>query len=100
MDGIFGAIIGILIAGLLALLGYAIYDSIYGYHGPSQEEIQNLENVLPKDCVAHDIGSYGKIDNLVIIECAGRQVSAAYTYMYESHGKSSETDRAATFVIR
>lgn len=100
MDGIFGAIVTLLIVALLGLIGYAIYDSVYGYHGPSPDEIQNLQNVLPEGCTSHDVGSYGKIDNLVIIECDGRRVSASYTYMYESHGKTSETDRAATFVIQ
>lgn len=99
-DTIFGLFMGFLVMSVVGLIGYAVYDSVYGYHGPSQEEIQNLQNALPEGCKSHDIGSYGKIDNLVIIECDGRKVSASYTYMYESHGKSSETDRAATYVIQ
>jgi hypothetical protein len=57
-------------------------------------------NALPEGCVVNDIGSYGSIDNLIIITCDGRQVQATHTYMYQSNGKSSETDRASIFVIR
>lgn len=81
-------------------LGYGVYDAIYGYHGPSPKEIQNLENLLPEGCKSHYVGSYGKIDDLVIIECDGKKVSAAYTYMQQYHGKYSEVDRAATYVIQ
>lgn len=93
-------VIYIIIAAFLVLLACAIYYSFVRYDGPSPEEIQNLENALPDGCVSHDIGSYGKIDNLVIIECNDRKVSAAYTYMQETRGKSTEIDRAATFVIQ
>jgi hypothetical protein len=89
-------IIFIIVAcGLIGIVIYSSYNS-----GPTPEEVERLKNALPAGCVAHDIGSYGKIDNLVIIECEDRDVSASYTYMHESHGKSSETDRAAVYVIR
>ena len=84
-----------IIAGIFAIAVYFSYNS-----GPTPEEVERLKNALPAGCAAHDIGSYGNIDNLVIIECEGRDVSASYTYMHESHGKSSETDRAAVYVIR
>lgn len=100
MDNILFVIFGVIIALFIGAIGYAIYDSVYGYHGPSPQEIQNLQNALPEGCTSHDIGSYGKIDNLVIIECGDHKVSASYTYMYESHGKSSEVDRATTYVIQ
>lgn len=66
---------------------------------PTEEQKTKLKNALPKGCVAHEIGSYGSIDQLIIIECTGREVTAAYTYMRQSNGKTTETDRAAVFVI-
>ena len=98
MDGtVIGIIAGVIVVG--GIIGGAIYldgrDAI-----PSPEEIRNLESVLPEGCTATDIGSYGKIDNMVIMVCEDRRVDASYAYMYESHGKSSETDRSAVFMIR
>ena len=66
---------------------------------PTDEEKQNLKNALPEGCVAHEVGSYGSIDQLLIIECTGRHVTSTYSYMHQQHGKTSETDRAAVFVI-
>ena len=66
---------------------------------PSEEEKGNLKKALPEGCVAHDIGSYGSIDNLLIVECEGRRVTTTYSHMHQQHGKTSETDRAAVFVI-
>lgn len=93
---------GYVIAGIVAfcaLIGIAIYFDAQSAI-PTQEERQNLERALPKGCVAHDIGSYGRIDNLIVIECEDRTVTTSYTYMHEQHGKTSETDRSAVFVIR
>lgn len=67
---------------------------------PTEEEKQNLMNALPDGCVANDIGSYGSIDNLIIVICEGRRVEATHTRMHRSSGKSSETDRASIFVIQ
>ncbi len=93
---------GWIVAGIMAFvafIGGAMYlDAVYSV--PSQEEIQNLERALPEGCVAHDVGSYGRIDNLIVIECEGRAVTTTYTYMHQQHGKTSETDRSAVFVIR
>ncbi len=94
---------GYIVAGIVAivaLLGGAIYYDAYYAGIPSAEEVQKLEQALPDGCVAHDVGSYGRIDNLLVIECDGRTVTTTYTYMHEQHGKSSETDRSAAFVIR
>lgn len=66
---------------------------------PTEEERRNLKNALPDGCVAHEVGSYGSIDQLLIIECTGRHVTSNYSYMHQQHGKTSETDRAAVFVI-
>lgn len=66
---------------------------------PTEEEKQNLQKALPEGCVAHEVGSYGSIDQLLIIECTGRHVTSTYSYMHQQHGKTSETDRAAVFVI-
>lgn len=66
---------------------------------PTEEEKQNLKKALPEGCVAHDVGSYGSIDQLIIIECTGRKVTASYSYMHQQNGKTSETDRAEVFVI-
>lgn len=66
---------------------------------PTEEEQQNLRNALPEGCVAHEVGSYGSIDQLLIIECTARHVTSTYSYMHQQHGKTSETDRAAVFVI-
>ena len=87
------------IFGFIVLIGVAIYFDAQSAI-PSQKEIQNLERALPAGCTAHDVGSYGRIDNLIVIECEGRAVTTAYTYMHEQHGKTSETDRSAVFVIR
>ncbi len=87
------------IFGFIVLIGVAIYfDSQAAI--PTQEEIQNLERALPKGCTAHDVGSYGRIDNLIVIECENRTVTSTYAYKHEQHGKTSETDRSAVFVIR
>lgn len=91
-----GIIGGVILVG--GIIGAAIYfDSKAAI--PSPQEIYNLERALPEGCTATDIGSYGKIDNMVIISCDDRRVDASYTYMYERHGKTSETDRAAVFVV-
>jgi hypothetical protein len=98
MDGTTVGIIGGIIL-TVGLIGAAFYfDSKAAI--PSPQEIMNLENALPDGCIATDIGSYGTIDNMVIIVCDGRHVDASYTYMHQSHGKTSETDRSAVFVIR
>lgn len=97
MDGTIVGIVGIVVVVVGIIGGVAYLDSKAAI--PSQEEIRNLESVLPEGCTATDIGSYGKIDNMVIITCEGRRVDATYTYMYEKHGKSSETDRAAIYRI-
>ncbi len=98
MDGTAIGIIGGIVL-VVGLIGAALYfDSKAAI--PSPHEIRNLENALPDGCTATDIGSYGKIDNMVIITCDDRSVDASYTYMHEMHGKTSETDRSAVFVIR
>ncbi len=100
-DDIFEKSTWFVVLVLIALIVYAIYYGLTHVDSlPSLEEIQNLENALPDGCVSHDVGSYGKIDNLLIIECSDRKVSTAYTYMKETHGKSTEIDRAAAFVIQ
>jgi hypothetical protein len=93
-------LIAITVAAIAAIVGGAIYYDAYYASIPSAEEIQNLEKALPEGCVAHDIGSYGKIDKLIVIECEDRTVTTTYTYMHEQNGKASEVDQSATFVIR
>ena len=66
---------------------------------PTEEEKQNLEKALPEGCVAHDIGKYGEINRLVIIECTGRNVTATYSSDTRSNGKTSSKYQAAVFVI-
>lgn len=66
---------------------------------PTEEQKQNLKKALPEGCVAHDIGRYGEINRLVIIECNGRKVSAAYSSDTRSSGKTSSKYQAAVFVI-
>lgn len=66
---------------------------------PTQEEIQNLERALPEGCVAHDVGSYGKIDKLIIVECESKKVTSTFGYMREQNGKATEVDLSAVFVI-
>ena len=95
-----GYVITGIFAAIAALIGVAIYYEVYYAGIPSAEEVRNLERALPKGCVAHDIGSYGRIDNLLVIECEDRAVTTTYTYMHQQHGKTSETDRSAVFMIR
>lgn len=66
---------------------------------PTQEEIQNLDRALPEGCIAHDVGSYGKIDKLIIVECEGSRVTSSIGYMREQNGKATEVDLSAVFVI-
>jgi hypothetical protein len=66
---------------------------------PTQEEIQNLEDALPEGCIAHDIGSYGKIDTLIVVECEGSQVTSSIGYMHQQNGKVPEVDFSAVFII-
>jgi hypothetical protein len=66
---------------------------------PTEEEKQKLEKALPPGCVAHDIGKYGSINQLVIIECSGRNVTAAYSSDSRTTGKTTTKYQAAVFVI-
>jgi hypothetical protein len=66
---------------------------------PTEEEKQNLKKSLPEGCVAHDIGKYGEINRLVIIECTGKNVTATYSSDTRSNGKTSSKYQSAVFVI-
>lgn len=80
------------------ILGGAIYFDNQAAI-PTQDEIQNLERALPEGCVAHDVGSYGKIDKLIIVECEDSRVTTSFGYMREQNGKAVEVDLSAVFVI-
>ena len=67
---------------------------------PTPEQQQKLKQSLPAECELIDIGQYGSIDNLIIINCDGRSVTASYTYMHQQNGKVAETDRSAVYVIQ
>lgn len=66
---------------------------------PSEEEQRNLRNALPEGCVVHDIGSYGEIQRLIVIECTGRMVTTTYTTDLRSNGKVSSRYTSAVFLI-
>lgn len=92
---------GYILAGIAAfaiILGGAIYldnqSSI-----PTQEEINNLNQALPEGCVVHDVGSYGKIDRLLIVECENSKVTSTFGYMQQQNGKSTEVDLSTVVVI-
>lgn len=66
---------------------------------PTEEQKAKLKGALPDGCVVHDIGSYGEIDNLIIVECSGHTVTSSYSYLHQQNGKASEVDQSAVFVI-
>ena len=81
----------------LALIGLAAL--LLAACEPTEEEKAKLKGTLPEGCTAHDIGSYGEIDNLIIVECTGQMVTSSYSYLHQQNGKASEVDQAAVFVI-
>lgn len=67
---------------------------------PTPEQRTKLKQALPDGCEVIEVGQYGSIDQLIIIDCNGRDVTASYSYMSQSNGKTTEIDRAAVYVIR
>ena len=89
-------VVGITAAvGGIALLVYFDLQSAI----PTQEEIKNLNESLPSGCTFHDVGSYGVIDRLIIVECEDRKVTSSYGYMRQQNGKLTEVDLSAAIVI-
>ena len=87
------------VAVFALMLGTALYLDAQAAI-PTQEEIDNLNRALPEGCVVHDVGSYGRIDRLLIIDCEGKQVTSTYGYMRQQNGKTTEVDFSTTFVIK
>lgn len=40
---------------------------------PSAEEQRRVTQQLPPGCTVQDVGSYGDVSHLIIVDCAGRQ---------------------------
>lgn len=66
---------------------------------PTEEEKTNLRAVLPEGCVIHDVGSYGSLEQLLVIVCDGRNVTNTGFYVTRSNGKQTYTDAYATVTI-
>jgi len=85
------------------MIKYAVLVSVLflaACYEPTPEQQQKLKQSLPEGCTVIEVGQYGSIDSLIIIECEGRRVTASYTYMHQQNGKTSETDRSAVYVIQ
>ncbi len=63
---------------------------------PSPEQVLKVKSVLPSGCVVHDAGSYGSIDQLVVVVCDDRKTVSTNTY--ERHGKTHRT--SAVFAVQ
>lgn len=85
------------------MIKYALLASVLvlaACNEATPEQKTKLKQMLPEGCIVLEVGEYGSIDNLVIIQCDGKKVTASYTYMHQQNGKTSEVDRAAVYVIQ
>jgi hypothetical protein len=66
---------------LVALAGIALAAC-----EPTPEQKLKLERSLPPGCAIHDVGEYGPVRHLVIVECQGRR--SLTLHHNENRGKS------------
>lgn len=85
----FGAIVVIVI--IIMLLHYASRVT------PDQRD--RLKNALPDGCEVIEVGAYGTIDNLIIINCERHRVQSSIMYSRKPAGKSSRVEFDAIYLI-
>lgn len=76
------------------------------YPPPTREEAQAMREAeltakLPEGCKATDLGSFGEIDQMVAIQCKGRDVISTFSQQNETKliGKVLTTERHATGIV-
>lgn len=80
------------VLGIAALLGAIILiDSEMSK--PSVDELNRIKQGLGEGCVFKDLGSYGKIDHVVMVQCEGK--TATTTSSFDRHGKHSRDHNVA-----
>lgn len=66
---------------------------------PTQEEQRKVQDALPPGCTVHYLGSYGEIDNLVVVDCSNKRADAVNYQRTVWHGKTSQTYRTAVITV-
>lgn len=83
----------------LKILAIASVLALAGCYEPTPEQRQKLKNSLPEGCEVIEIGEYGVIDNLVIVNCEGRRVQASVMYDRKNSGKTTRVELDAVYLI-
>ena len=50
---------------------------------PTDEQVAHMREVLPPGCLIQDLGPYGNVSHVIMVQCSGRQ-SRAESYMQQA----------------
>ena len=89
----------VLIGAMIAVI--AVFAAIFSGLNSSSiaKKTPVIESLLPEGCSFHDIGHYGRIDQLVLVVCEDREVQTTITRETRSTGKSTVTNNSSSIVI-
>jgi len=60
------------------------------FEEPTSTQLNKINSQLPEGCVFKDLGEYGTVDSVVMVDCKHRDTTT--TTSYDRHGKTSETN--------
>lgn len=66
---------------------------------PTAEQIARVNAALPEGCTLTDLGSYGSVQHLIVVNCVDRTVHTSTAQYIKSYGKTSASVAEVTVTL-
>lgn len=62
-----------------------------------EQQFKRIENNLPNGCKITDLGEYGRIDNVLVIQCGNQTTTTSTQGKFDSASKTTKYRSTVTF---